>query len=311
MHQLDGAFFQRVLDTAPEGIAVCDATAPDHPVVYVNAAFEQLTGYAAAEMLGNNLRLLQGTDREQEGLRRLRESISRGEPCRVLLRNYRKSGGMFWNELTLQPLRDGEDRLTHFIAYCRDAAGRLRQADKGGQEGLPGWLREDRITGLTSRAWFNELLDREWLIARREQKALTLVLYDIDALGSYNATYGKAGGDACFRRIARSIAGGFRRGSDVVGIWREGCIGVLAVHRDGEGVSGIVDHAAGNVRRIADMRIHHPRSPLQKFVTVTAGLATVRPERDEETPGRLVQRAEQALQEAKRDLRGGLNQAPD
>jgi PleD family two-component response regulator len=88
-------------------------------------------------------------------------------------------------------------------------------------------------------------------------------------------------------------------------------MGVLAVHRDGEGVTGIVDHAAGNVRRIADMKIHHPRSPLQKFVTVTAGLATVLPERDEETPGRLVQRAEKALQEAKRDLRGGLNQAPD
>ncbi|HWL61741.1 MAG TPA: diguanylate cyclase [Steroidobacteraceae bacterium] len=310
MHQLDGAFFQRVLDSAPEGIAVCDATAPDHPVVYVNAAYEQLTGYSTSEMLGSNLRLLQGTDREQEGLRRLRECISRGESCRVLLRNYRKSGGMFWNELTLQPLRDETGRLTHFIAYCRDAAGRLRQADKG-QEGLPGWLREDRITGLSSRAWFNELLDREWLIARREQKALTLVLYDIDALGSYNATYGKSGGDACFRRIARSIAGGFRRGSDVVGIWREGCIGVLAVHRDGEGVSGIVDHAAGNVRRIADMKIHHPRSPLQKFVTVTAGLATVLPDREEETPGRLVQRVEKALQEAKRDLRGGLNQAPD
>lgn len=310
MHQLDGAFFERVLDSAPEGIVVCDARASDHPVVYVNAAYEQLTGYPAAEMLGSNLRLLQGADREQEGLRRLRESISRGEPCRVLLRNYRKSGGMFWNELTLQPLRDAGGQLTHFIAWCRDAAGRLRQTDKG-QEGLPGWLREDRITGLTSRAWFNELLDREWLIARREQKALTLVLYDIDALGSYNATYGKSGGDACFRRIARSIAGGFRRGSDVVGIWREGCIGVLAVHRDGEGVSGIVDHAAGNVRRIADMKIHHPRSPLQKFVTVTAGLATVLPEREEETPGRLVQRAEKALQEAKRDLRGGLNQAPD
>ncbi|MDQ2639345.1 MAG: diguanylate cyclase [Pseudomonadota bacterium] len=310
MHQLDGAFFQRVLDSAPEGIAVCDAGAPDHPVVYVNAAFVQLTGYSAPEVLGSNLRLLQGTDREQEGLRRLRECISRGEHCRVLLRNYRKSGGMFWNELTLQPLRDEAGQLTHFIAFCRDAAGRLRQADKG-QEGLPGWLREDRITGLSSRAWFNELLDREWLIARREQKALTLVLYDIDALASYNATYGKSGGDACFRRIARSIAGGFRRGSDVVGIWREGCIGVLAVHRDGEGVSGIVDHAAGNVRRIAEMKIHHPRSPLQKFVTVTAGLATVLPDREEETPGRLVQRAEKALQEAKRDLRGGLNQAPD
>jgi PleD family two-component response regulator len=86
---------------------------------------------------------------------------------------------------------------------------------------------------------------------------------------------------------------------------------VLAVHRSGEGEAGIVEHAAGNVRRIADMRIHHPRAPLQKFVTVTASLATVRPSREEELPQRLIERAEQALLEAKRHLRGELNQAPD
>ena len=310
MQQLDGAFVQRVLDSAPDGIAICDARAPDHPVVYVNAAFEKFTGYAAAEVLGANLRLLHGTDREQDGLRRLREAIGRGEPCRVLLRNYRKSGELFWNELTLQPLHGAEGTLTHFVAYCRDAAARLKQSDRE-QEGVPSWLREDRVTGVSSRAWFGELLTREWRIARRQDRPLTLVLFDIDALQSYNTTYGKSGGDACYRRIARSIASGFRRGSDVVGVWREGCIGVLAVHRDGEGAASIVEHAAANVRRIAEMRIHHPRSPLQKFVTVTASLATVKPTRDEEQPERLVQRAEEALAEAKRDLRGGLNQAPD
>src|SRR5690606_13374962 len=113
------------------------------------------------------------------------------------------------------------------------------------------------------------------------------------------------------KRIARSIASGFRRGSDVVGMWREGCIGVLAVHRDGQGVGRIVDHAAANVRRIADMRIHHPRSPLQKFVTVTASVTTVTPDRDEEEAQRLIERAEKSLTEAKDVMRGGLNQAPD
>jgi diguanylate cyclase (GGDEF)-like protein/PAS domain S-box-containing protein len=310
MQELDAAFVRRVLDSAPEGIAICDARATDHPVIYVNAAFEQFTGYAAAEVLGANLRLLHGDDRDQEGLTRVREAIARGEPCRVLLRNYRKSGELFWNELTLQPVHAADGAATHFVAYCRDAAGRLKQGDKA-QEAVPSWMREDRVTGVSSRAWLNELLAREWLIARREGKPITLVLYDVDHLGSFSTTYGKSGGDACLRRIARSIAGGFRRGSDVVGIWREGCIAVLAVHRNGEGVTGIVDHAAANVRRIADMRIHHPRAPLQKFVTVTASLATVRPNREEEEPQRLIERAEHALVEAKRDLRGGLNQAPD
>jgi PAS domain S-box-containing protein/diguanylate cyclase (GGDEF)-like protein len=307
---LDDALLRRALDSAPDGIAVCDARAPGQPVVYVNAAFEQLTGYAATDVLGANLRLLHGTDRDQDGLRRLREAIARGEGCRVLLRNYRKSGELFWNELSMQPMRDAAGTVTHHVAQYRDAAGRLRQADRPA-EGIPTWLREDRVTGLSSTGWFNELLQREWRIARRDQVPVTLALFDIDALGSYNATYGRSGGDAALRRIARGIASGFRRASDVVGIWREGCIGVLAVHRDGQGVAGIVEHAQANVRRIAELRIHHPRAPVQKFITVTASLATVTPLRDEEEPARLIERAEKALKEAKVDLRGGLNHAPD
>jgi PAS domain S-box-containing protein len=60
----------------------------------------RLTGYPAAELLGRNLRLLQGDDREQDGRHRLREALGRGESCRVLLRNYRKDGSLFWNEMT-------------------------------------------------------------------------------------------------------------------------------------------------------------------------------------------------------------------
>ncbi len=310
MQELEAAFVRQVLDSTPDGVAICDARTPEFPVLYVNAAMEQVSGYSAAELIGANLRLLHGTDRDQEGLRRLRESVKRGEPSRVLLRNYRKNGEMWWNELTLQPMRDDGGTLTHYVAYLRDAAERLKQADKV-QERLPTWLREDRITGLASRAWFNELMAREWSIARREEAPLTLVLFDVDALASYNATFGRPGGDACLRRIAKNIAGVFRRGADVVGVWSEGCIGVLAVHRDGTNVQGVVAHAGATVRRIADMHIHHPRAPLQKVVTVTAGLATVTPMRAEEEFVRLVERAQTALREAKRDTRGALNQAPD
>lgn len=310
MQQLDATFVRQILDSAPEGIAISDATTPEHPVIYVNTAFEQLTGYSASDVLGTNLRLLQGDDRDQDGLRRLREAMARGESCRVLLRNYRKSGGLIWNELYLQPMRNADGVLAHWVAFFRDASGRLRNVERG-SDGLPTWLREDRVTGLSSRAWFDELLAREWRIARRDSQPLTLALFDIDALRTYSETYGRLGGDACVRRVARSIAAVFRRGSDVVGVWSEGCLAVLAVHRDGMGVGGLVVHATATVRKVAEMHIHHPRSPWQKHVTVTAGLATVMPAREEESSARLVERASQALQEAKMHMRGGLNQAPD
>src|SRR5689334_2852469 len=66
------------VDSSPDGVAVCDAQQKDYPVVYVNAAFSQLTGYAASSLLGTNLRMLQGEDRNQEARTRMKESIERG-----------------------------------------------------------------------------------------------------------------------------------------------------------------------------------------------------------------------------------------
>lgn len=307
--KLDAAFLRLVVDGAPEGIVICDAQATDCPVVYVNSAFEQMTGYGAAELLGSNLRLLQGADRDQEARRRLREAIARGESCRVLLRNYRKSGELIWNELYLQPLRNASGVLTHWAGFNRDASGRLRAVERA-PEGLPVWLREDRVSGLSSRAWFDELLAREWRIARRESQPLTMVLFDMDALGSYNDTFGRAAGDACIRRIGRTLGGAFRRGSDIVARWNEGSMVVLAVHRNGTPAETVVDHVKATAARIADMHVHHPHSPVQKFVTVTAGLATITPAREEETPQRLIDAATVALQSAKAGSRGGVCVSP-
>lgn len=306
MERLDPRFLRRIVAAAPEGIVLCDARAPDFPVMYVNAAFELMTGYSAAELVGSNLRMLQGSDREQTGRRRLREALEKGEECRVLLRNYRKSGELLWNEIFIQPLRDESGTLTHYVAFHRDAGSLLRTAERG-SAGLPSWLREDRVSGVSSRPWFEELLGREWQVARRESRPLSLLLFDIDALSSYNDTFGRAGGDASIRRVARTINGVFRRGTDVVGRWDGGCIAVLTAHREEAGVDPVIQHARATVERIAALHVHHPRSPLQlKYLTVTAGAATGIPDRSEEEPARLIARAEQALRDGKRQLRNQL-----
>src|SRR3984885_1980534 len=105
MTGIDADLYRRLVETSPEGVVLIDAQGADHPVVYANPAFEILTGYSAAELMGRNLRLLQADDREQDARHRLRDALSRGETCRVLLRNYRKDGSLFWNEMTVLPLR--------------------------------------------------------------------------------------------------------------------------------------------------------------------------------------------------------------
>src|ERR1700730_8023857 len=121
MTGIDPDLYRRLVESSPGGVVLVDAQGSDHPVIYANPVFEALTGYSAAELIGRNLRLLQADDREQDGRHRLREALGKGESCRGLLRNYRKDGSVFWNEMTVSPLLDEQGRVTHFVGHHRDA----------------------------------------------------------------------------------------------------------------------------------------------------------------------------------------------
>src|SRR5580700_10961612 len=114
MMQWSVDFLRGVLDAAPEGIVVCESRQADQLPVYVNSAFERLCGYSRDEILGKDLRLLQSWDREQEGRGQLREAIARGESTRALMRNYRKDGSAYWNEVFIQPIRGAAGAITHY-----------------------------------------------------------------------------------------------------------------------------------------------------------------------------------------------------
>ncbi len=276
MNNWSAEAWRDVVESSPEGIVICDATVPESPVIYVNNAFTQLCGYPASALLGSNLRMLQGTDREQESRQRLREAMAKGESCRVLIRNYRPDGTLFWNETTVQPVRDAAGKLTHWIGYHRDAGGRLKSGERA-TSGLPPWLREDRMTGLHSRAYFEDLLQRDWQLAQRDSHEIGLVLFDIDNLGPYNEAFDKIGGDACIRRVARVIAGSYRRGSDLVGRWEGGTFAVLT---QGEAAERATQYARVVTQRVRDLLIHHPRAGNERYVTMSAGVASLVPPRE-------------------------------
>ncbi|MGH8149177.1 MAG: diguanylate cyclase domain-containing protein [Steroidobacteraceae bacterium] len=268
--------WREVVDAAPEGVVVCTAAA-GHPVIYANAAFAAMCGHAVEALLGVNLRLLQGGDREQDGRQRIREALERGEPCRALLRNYRPDGMPFWNEMLLQPVRDAAGAVAQWVGYHRDAGERARYAERT-QAGLPQWMREDRLTTLSSRAYFEEILRRDWQVAQRDSREIGLALFDIDDLGAYNDTFDKAAGDACIRRVARAISGSYRRGSDLVGRWEGGTFAVLM---QGEAAARACEYAKLVVQRVRDLLIHHPRAGNGcRYVTLSAGVASLVPARE-------------------------------
>ncbi|MFO0485103.1 MAG: PAS domain-containing protein, partial [Sphingobacteriia bacterium] len=110
------------------------------PIQYVNPAFEQTTGWKLEEVIGKNCRFLQGHDTEQEGLKQLRVAMKAGEPCTVVLRNFRKDGTMFWNELSISPVQDEYGDVTHYVGVQNDIGD--RGAARGGAGANAGPERE-------------------------------------------------------------------------------------------------------------------------------------------------------------------------
>lgn len=119
------ALRDRALDTVRLGILLCDANAPDLPIVFANHAFEEITQYPADAVLGRNCRFLQGPETDPKAVDTLRAAIDAEQAARVVLRNYRKDGSPFWNEVSIAPVRGEDGLVTHFVGSTSDVSARV------------------------------------------------------------------------------------------------------------------------------------------------------------------------------------------
>lgn len=119
----------QILDTCVNGITLSDPEQEDNPIIYANEAFELITGYNQDEIVGRNCRFLQGEDRDQEGIGKIREAIREQKPATVTLRNYRKDGSLFHNRFSIRPLFDRQGRLIYFLGIQYDITDQV-EADE-------------------------------------------------------------------------------------------------------------------------------------------------------------------------------------
>lgn len=110
----------RAIEASSVGIIITDALRPGNPIIYANPAFLRITGYALEEVLGKNPRILQGPDTDPGAIQEIRQAIREGRDCHLTLKNYRKDGTPFWNELLISPVRDESGQLTHFVGVQTD-----------------------------------------------------------------------------------------------------------------------------------------------------------------------------------------------
>lgn len=120
LNNKQAGFFHAILNSSNSPILITDALSADNPIIFVNRAFEQVTQYTAAEVVGKNCRLLQDTDRDQPSRQLLADTIKNGRSCECLIRNYRKNGELFYNQLFMFPVRDGHGIVTNFVGIQYD-----------------------------------------------------------------------------------------------------------------------------------------------------------------------------------------------
>lgn len=124
---------EAALNDALVSVVICDATVPHMPIVYVNAGFQETTGYAEDEVIGRSCAFLQGPETDQPGLTVLRRALALREAVTVEVKNFRKDGAMFWNRLDLVPMTEPlTGTVTHYVGMQRDVTAMVesRQAER-------------------------------------------------------------------------------------------------------------------------------------------------------------------------------------
>jgi len=268
---------QAVLDSR-DGITISDNLVDDNPLIFVNPAFERMTGYSSEEITNVNCRYLQNNDREQAELKIVSDAIKAGEYCLVTVRNYRKDGTMFWNELSISPIYNDNGDVTNFIGIQKDVTERvlihqqLRDENKTFSEirvNLEQLAIKDGLTGIYNRRFFDMQLAIQWGIARRSAEPLTMIIIDVDNFKEFNDIYGHIEGDNALKLIADSLNKSFLRSSDFVARYGGDEFVVLSVGMTQEQAAPF---AATLCQRVRDLEIPHSASKTG-YITVSIGFS--------------------------------------
>lgn len=200
----------RALDASVNAILITGPASAGNLIEYVNPAFKRITGYEPAEVIGQDCRLLQRDDREQEGIALIRQALVANREVSAVLRNYRKDGALFWNQLFIAPVPNPDGEATHHIGVINDVTDLIRY-----QEQLEYQANYDSLTRLPNRNLLRDRLQHALIIAQRHHKGVAVVFIDLDGFKNVNDSLGHSVGDRLLSVVAERL-GRCARASDTV-----------------------------------------------------------------------------------------------
>jgi len=189
--------FKQIVASASNGVILCDATKPHSPIVYVNHAFELLTGYSLSEVKGRAARFLQGTQEFSQGATQTKEQLERGVLLQTTLRDHTKTGRPIWVQLTVSAVKDASGKVTHYVAVQNDITAR-----KLAEQEVEQLAFHDEVTGLPNRRLFVDRVDRAMALTSGGKAFGAVLMVDLDHFRRLNEGRGYTTGDALLRQIA-------------------------------------------------------------------------------------------------------------
>ncbi len=292
MKPLQPDILEQLIDGSAEPLLVARVDRPDWPVVLQSAAFTALSGVKPVleRPLADVVEQLIGRELTLEVSQTIRAGQDNSIPLELKKRDYL---------LVLKPLAAGgpESPEQYYALYWRSIAGtsaagadsEMQQALIRARRRVRDLSRDDPVTGLLTGAAFREVLAHDWAVAARERSCLALVSFTLDDFDAYVQVFGRHASDSCLRRVAQAIRRCLRRASDVASRITAGDsdrLVVLSHAANEDGVREFADRISGAVRELG---IHHPRSRISRFVTVTARTALIEPHRDSSTAEKFLQ----------------------
>jgi diguanylate cyclase (GGDEF)-like protein/PAS domain S-box-containing protein len=210
---------QQALNSISQGVLITDS---QRRTTYVNDAFEQMTGYAKSEIMGESCALLQGVETNLETVNTLRTALDAGQPFHAEILNYRKNGSSFWNDLSITPVQDSEGKLSQFVGVLNDISDRKSSAEK-----IEHLAFFDPLTALPNRLLLMDRLNHAFASSLRSGREGAVLFIDVDNFKDVNNTLGHKVGDLLIQQIAKRLVSCLRAGDTVARIGGDEFVVVL------------------------------------------------------------------------------------
>ncbi len=254
---------ERVIEVSANAIILCGAQAPEHPIEYVNPAFERITGFSAQDVLGRSLDFLHGSTQYQGNIEQINTALRERCEGHAVVRNHRKDGSGYWSDLFVAPVQDQSGAVSHFVVAQYDISTAM-----GYEAEIEYQASHDSLTGLANRNLLRERLTDAIAGGRRRNSPFWVAFLDLDRFKYVNDTLGHEAGDVLLKIVAERLLSCVRETDTVARLGGDEFMLVLPENPDDGTGAAVLTRIMEAIAKPISIQDH------EFFLTCSIGVAT-------------------------------------